>query len=177
MAPSFTCEVLQQFVRASINSIDLHFLRNLLPTTQNRAATMGLLHLVAHWPLVLSLATNAIATTETRDNFAERRSCRLLPGDREWPNADAWDRLNASVSGRLIATKSPGYVCHDPTYDAEACAALQQSWTLPQAQYVHFQLRIQRKEFMRLISGQIRNTRRIHRSVSAKQQLHSIHAA
>lgn len=64
----------------------------------------------------------------------DRKKCRVLPGDRDWPNEGAWQKLNKTVSGRLIAAKSPGYVCHDPTYDEEACKALQTTWTLPQMQ-------------------------------------------
>ncbi|KAK4233326.1 FAD binding domain-containing protein [Achaetomium macrosporum] len=57
--------------------------------------------------------------------------CRVLPGDARWPNASAWAGLNRTVNGRLVATMPIGHVCHDPTYDAAACAALQQAWTLP----------------------------------------------
>lgn len=64
--------------------------------------------------------------------------CRVLPGDANWPRAAAWDSLNKTLHGRLIATVPIGHVCHDPTYDAAACAALQQTWTQPVTQYVPF---------------------------------------
>lgn len=63
-------------------------------------------------------------------------SCRYLPGDAEWPGQEEWNQLNASVSGRLIAAIPPGSVCHDPNYDEAACAALQQTWVMPETQYV-----------------------------------------
>ncbi|KAK4099847.1 FAD-binding domain-containing protein [Parathielavia hyrcaniae] len=57
--------------------------------------------------------------------------CRVLPGDAGWPDAAAWAALNETINGLLVATVPIGHVCHDPTYDADACAALQQGWTRP----------------------------------------------
>ncbi|KAH6854783.1 hypothetical protein B0I37DRAFT_336880 [Chaetomium sp. MPI-CAGE-AT-0009] len=57
--------------------------------------------------------------------------CLALPGDPNWPNATSWASLNKTVDGRLSATIPIGSVCHDPNYDAEACAALQQAWRVP----------------------------------------------
>ncbi|KAK7397791.1 hypothetical protein QQX98_012840 [Neonectria punicea] len=61
--------------------------------------------------------------------------CRCLPGDACWPSVAAWNELNSTVDGRLIATVPIGSPCHDPTYDAAACAELQTDWKLPQ---LHF---------------------------------------
>ncbi|KAB5575314.1 FAD binding domain-containing protein [Coniochaeta sp. 2T2.1] len=72
--------------------------------------------------VLAGLAARATATSS---------QCHVLPGDTNWPNASAWALLNATVGGRLVATLPIGHVCHDPTYDAAACAALQQSWTQP----------------------------------------------
>lgn len=60
--------------------------------------------------------------------------CRCLPGDACWPSTAAWDSFNETIDGRLIANVPIGSVCHDPTYDEEACAALQESWTLGETQ-------------------------------------------
>lgn len=62
--------------------------------------------------------------------------CRSLPGDVTWPSAIVWAGLNKTVDGRLVAEVPLGHVCHDPTYDAAACAALQEKWTLPTTQSV-----------------------------------------
>ena len=62
--------------------------------------------------------------------------CRCLPGDLCWPAAPAWSNLNTKLGGRLIKTVPIGSPCHDPTYDAAACQALQDNWTHPQPQYV-----------------------------------------
>ncbi|KAK8086120.1 FAD binding domain-containing protein [Apiospora phragmitis] len=58
--------------------------------------------------------------------------CYCMPGDACWPSADTWSALNSTVSSRLVATVPIGSRCHDPTYDAEACAALQKGWAEPQ---------------------------------------------
>jgi hypothetical protein len=71
--------------------------------------------------------------------FAARAAssqCLALPGDANWPDAEAWAKLNSTLDGRLSATLPIGHVCHDPTYDADACAALQQAWTKPGTQFV-----------------------------------------
>lgn len=60
--------------------------------------------------------------------------CRALPGDANWPDRASWAKLNNTVHGRLVATVPIGHVCHDPTYDEAACAALQQAWTEPVTQ-------------------------------------------
>lgn len=62
--------------------------------------------------------------------------CRALPGDPQWPNEAAWAKLNSTVRGRLIATVPIGSVCHDPNYDAAACAALKEKWMQPVTQFV-----------------------------------------
>jgi hypothetical protein len=73
-----------------------------------------------------TLFTGALSSNETQ--------CRVLPGDLEWPNSEEWNALNSSVSGRLIKTSPAGHVCHDPTYNEEACTALNSSWIYPWAQ-------------------------------------------
>jgi hypothetical protein len=70
----------------------------------------------------------------SRDTYSDTPSCRFIPGDAGWPASKEWSQLNASIHGQLIATIPPGHVCHDPTYDAEACAILNQTWIMPQSQ-------------------------------------------
>ncbi|CAF3524157.1 unnamed protein product [Fusarium graminearum] len=59
-------------------------------------------------------------------------NCRCMPSDACWPSNNAWASLNKTVDGTLIKTVPIGSPCHDPTYDADACAALQSAWMLPQ---------------------------------------------
>ena len=67
-------------------------------------------------------------------NVAYSSTCKYLPGDAGWPTKTTWNKLNTTVSGRLIATVPIGTPCHDPYYDAAACAALQANWEAPQTQ-------------------------------------------
>lgn len=83
------------------------------------------------WVLA-SLAVLASAN----DTSCPSGECRCMPTDSCWPSASSWAALNSTVGGRLIATVPIGSPCHDPTYDATACAALQNAWNLPQTQYV-----------------------------------------
>ncbi|KAK4144972.1 uncharacterized protein C8A04DRAFT_36112 [Dichotomopilus funicola] len=62
---------------------------------------------------------------------ATSKQCLRLPSDPEWPSQTTWSQLNSTVGGRLSATVPLGSVCHDPTYDAVACANLQAAWTVP----------------------------------------------
>lgn len=55
-------------------------------------------------------------------------NCKYLPSDANWPSLDEWAELNNTVSGRLVATVPLGAPCHDPTYDEELCASLQEQW-------------------------------------------------
>ncbi|KAK8057879.1 hypothetical protein PG996_011816 [Apiospora saccharicola] len=61
-------------------------------------------------------------------------SCRVLPGDADWPAPQDWQDLNSTVGGRLIETVPRESVCHDAPYnryDAEACAELQKTFDFP----------------------------------------------
>lgn len=62
--------------------------------------------------------------------------CRCMPEDDCWPSQGAWENLNSTVAGRLIATVPIGSPCHDPTYDEAACALLREEWTNPLLQFV-----------------------------------------
>ncbi|KAF2805464.1 isoamyl alcohol oxidase [Mytilinidion resinicola] len=54
--------------------------------------------------------------------------CRCIPQDPCWPSTADWDRLNDTLSGRLIATVPLAHVCHDPQYNQTACDALKKGW-------------------------------------------------
>lgn len=65
---------------------------------------------------------------------SQASKCRCLPGDACWPSTAVWNSLNSTVGGQLIATVPIGSPCHDPNYDADVCAELQDEWSLPQLQ-------------------------------------------
>ncbi|GJN81772.1 hypothetical protein PLIIFM63780_005307 [Purpureocillium lilacinum] len=58
-------------------------------------------------------------------------SCKAAPGSRAWPSPGAWNALNSTVGGRLLAPAPPGAVCHpdQPTYNPEQCPAAQRGWS------------------------------------------------
>ena len=66
--------------------------------------------------------------------FSAALQCRCFPGEACWPTSADWTNLNSSVDGRLIATIPIGSPCHDPTYDAARCLAIQEKWFDPSEQ-------------------------------------------
>ncbi|KAG7106747.1 FAD-linked oxidoreductase ZEB1 like protein [Verticillium longisporum] len=79
----------------------------------------------------LALQVAALAAFQGAAAAPAANSCYCLPGDACWPKESAWSRFNSTVGGRLVATVPIGSPCHDPTYDAAACAQLQSQWTNP----------------------------------------------
>ncbi|KAJ1307410.1 hypothetical protein OPQ81_001512 [Rhizoctonia solani] len=45
-----------------------------------------------------------------------------------WPPPSVWSAFNSSIGGRLVTPRPPAWPCHDPHYDAAACAEAQQNW-------------------------------------------------
>ncbi|KAE8154071.1 hypothetical protein BDV25DRAFT_167781 [Aspergillus avenaceus] len=71
------------------------------------------------------------AATALSSPAAADSNCHCLPSDSCWPSTSSWASLNSTVGGRLVATVPIGTPCHDPTYDATACATLKSNWTVP----------------------------------------------
>ncbi|TVY55296.1 FAD-linked oxidoreductase ZEB1 [Lachnellula cervina] len=67
--------------------------------------------------------------------LSQSKSCKCFPGESCWPTISDWSALNHEVEGRLIRTIPLGSPCHDPTYDAKACTALQGVWFKPITHY------------------------------------------
>ncbi|UPK92955.1 hypothetical protein LCI18_003890 [Fusarium solani-melongenae] len=76
--------------------------------------------------IVSSLLLLASGCSATASSY--KASCKCFPGDSCWPSQREWARLNSTVGGRLIATVPLGTPCHDPRYNAEECAHLQDEW-------------------------------------------------
>ncbi|KAH6670855.1 isoamyl alcohol oxidase [Plectosphaerella plurivora] len=60
-------------------------------------------------------------------------NCKCSPADPCWPDKNAWDALNATVNGALIAHIPPAAVCYNEfrgqlTFDAAACADAKANW-------------------------------------------------
>ncbi|XP_002961034.2 uncharacterized FAD-linked oxidoreductase ARB_02478 [Selaginella moellendorffii] len=56
-------------------------------------------------------------------------SCKCLPSDDCWPDSSAWQALNASIDGQLVASKPPAWPCHEPEYNALQCLEVTQKWS------------------------------------------------
>lgn len=56
--------------------------------------------------------------------------CKAVPGAPEWPSADLWQQLNATVGGRLIDPSPPAAVCHADRdeFDTKMCQTVTKSW-------------------------------------------------
>lgn len=74
----------------------------------------------------LGIATAGLLLVATA--AAAAATCRCLPGQECWPSEDEWRALNATVDGALVKVTPIGAVCHDPTYDQDACEDLQARW-------------------------------------------------
>lgn len=78
-------------------------------------------------PLILSLLLSPVLGLVTDHNAR----CKAIPGDVGWPSTEAWNALNRTVYGRLIATVPLPSVCHlEPfgTYNEDACTAMKTAW-------------------------------------------------
>jgi len=52
---------------------------------------------------------------------ASSQRCRCRPSETCWPSAEAWQSLNSSIDGNLVAVRPFAHVCHDPTYNKGEC--------------------------------------------------------
>ncbi|CAE6442278.1 unnamed protein product [Rhizoctonia solani] len=53
---------------------------------------------------------------------------RCTSSDPCWPSPSVWSSFNSSIGGRLVTPRPPAWPCHDPHYDAAACAEAQKNW-------------------------------------------------
>jgi hypothetical protein len=51
--------------------------------------------------------------------------CHCEPGQSCWPTVANWASLNSSIGGNLVAVQPVASPCHNPNYDAVACAVVQ----------------------------------------------------
>lgn len=61
---------------------------------------------------------------------AANSSCKVFPGDADWPSDSQWSAFNETVEGALIKSVPHASVCYEgPLYDEAACATLTANWT------------------------------------------------
>lgn len=61
-------------------------------------------------------------------------SCKVFPGDAQWPSTTTWAKLNTTLAGALIKTvplAAPCYTNWPGQYDAAACQAVRDRWNDP----------------------------------------------
>jgi len=63
-------------------------------------------------------------------NTSPKPTCKAIPGTPSWPSISAWDHLNRTLHGRLLAPSPPGAVCHPtrPEFNPVACPIVQAGW-------------------------------------------------
>ncbi|KAL2195083.1 hypothetical protein P885DRAFT_41417 [Corynascus similis CBS 632.67] len=77
------------------------------------------------------LAAGLLAAGTGALSIGRATQCKCFPGDACWPSASAWNTLNETVGGRLIATVPLAQACHDPNYDPARCQTLRDGWQNP----------------------------------------------
>lgn len=84
-------------------------------------------------PKLLTVAwiTSSTWALTVPDYHARNWGCKPKYGSPNWPSAPAWQQLNESVSGRLVAATPPGAVCHPSMieYNNASCSFVQDQWT------------------------------------------------
>lgn len=83
--------------------------------------------------LVVALLLLLVHLGQASSSYSQSH-CKCFPGDECWPSRKEWAHLNSTVGGRLIATVPLGAPCHNPVYDADVCAELQDEWLTPTIQ-------------------------------------------
>ncbi|KAI7912246.1 FAD binding domain-containing protein [Pyricularia oryzae] len=81
-------------------------------------------------PQLLLFVVAAPITGHLRD---AQKHCKVTPLDAGWPSSEEWDRLNSTISGRLVRPVPPGAVCHadQPSHSTDGCIATQSQWRDP----------------------------------------------
>lgn len=64
-------------------------------------------------------------------------TCKVFPGDANWPSKSVWSDFNKLLGGQLIETVPLAAPCYQNlgVLDAEKCAGIQKNWADPYLQY------------------------------------------
>ena len=57
--------------------------------------------------------------------------CKTSPSDYDWPSAEDWSNLNATIDGVLIKTKPAASSCYpgNPFNSSLSCAVIEENWS------------------------------------------------
>lgn len=75
--------------------------------------------------------------TPATPNRLSPGTCKVFPGDNDWPSPEAWDAFGKVLGGALIKTVPAAAVCYANTglYDAQRCSQVQANFSNPYFQY------------------------------------------
>ncbi|CAP65560.1 uncharacterized protein PODANS_6_10520 [Podospora anserina S mat+] len=71
--------------------------------------------------------------TPATPNRLSPGTCKVFPGDNDWPSPEAWDAFGKVLGGALIKTVPAAAVCYANTglYDAQRCSQVQANFSNP----------------------------------------------
>ncbi|ETS73449.1 hypothetical protein PFICI_15054 [Pestalotiopsis fici W106-1] len=75
-----------------------------------------------------SVQTSLAVPLNQTTAYSNNTLCKAIPGDSSWPTDADWAQLNSTLNGRLIASEPISSVCHNPSFDEDACSALREIW-------------------------------------------------
>lgn len=79
----------------------------------------------------------ALQNTDLWRRSASSRSCKVFPGDKDWPSSKLWRKLDAITEGALDRPDPIGSVCFPgDTYSASECATVTAEWSDSVLQWV-----------------------------------------
>lgn len=75
------------------------------------------------WPIAIGQLAFPSPIEATLSNS---KDCKSFPGTDSWPTTNQWNKLNETISGRLIKPLAPAGVCHpeQPNFNEGQCNAL-----------------------------------------------------
>ena len=97
----------------------------------NNTITIILLHIMLRKLLTITWLAISTCALTVPDHHERVFRCKPKYGSPDWPPAAAWQQLNVSVSGRLVAATPPGAVCHPSMaeYNNASCSFVNDQWT------------------------------------------------
>ena len=84
-----------------------------------------------HVPFLFTQLLLSFSTVIHGRKNCSPQSCKVIPGDANWPSQASWARFNESLGGGLLQPAPPGAVCHQGqrTYDPDQCPVVVDGWS------------------------------------------------
>jgi hypothetical protein len=97
----------------------------------NSIITLILFYIMLQKLLTVAWIASSTCALTVPDYHERVLSCKPKYGAPDWPSPAAWQQLNESVSGRLVAATPPGAVCHPSMaeYNNASCSFVSEQWT------------------------------------------------